>query len=185
MAIAAAAIIVVGGGTAFMLWRAHGTPPAPPQQRAATVRDSSHAGNGDTSVTHGTEAPVIGHNTDTASATPPAERQPTHQAAGSGPVSASSARTAPDTAAIDRELGTLLDAIGDAQAAPRAIQRAQEIYREERLPPLLRAEAAATAASGLYGLKQVGAACEWMAKAIQSNAKQSYIISRTNWGCSP
>jgi serine/threonine-protein kinase len=70
IAIAAAAVIVVGGGTAFMLWRAHGTPPAPAQQSAAMAPDSSHAGNADTSVTGRTDAPVTRHDTSQTSAPP-------------------------------------------------------------------------------------------------------------------
>jgi len=165
-------VIVVGGGTAFMLWRAHGTPPAPAQQNAAMVPDSSHAGNADTSVTGGTEAPVNRH--DTSRAVTPPNPEPQHASPTGG--------TAADTTKINRELGDLLDSTLDSAAAPRAIQRAQQIYNDASLPANLRANAASVVSSGFQGTNHA-LACQWITKAIGLDARAAYITYRKTLGC--
>jgi len=189
IAIAAAAVIVVGGGTAFMLWRAHGTPPAPAQQSAAMAPDSSHAGNADTTVTGGTDAPVNRRDTGRAAIRPKPgpERQVTRDVTGNpGVGTPRGTESRPRTALVRHELDSLLDVTGDTTASPQQIEqvipRAQAIYHDQSLPDSLRAYAASIVSSAFISTDR-GLACTWITNAVNLNAKPSYLAVRTSLRC--
>lgn len=94
-------------------------------------------------------------------------------------------RPAVDSAAIDRELGEMIEPLADAAQRPRVRNRAQAIYDDVDVPARLRADAAFTVANAylLDGKSDDG--CRWagIAARLQPN-NATYKQYRTERSCS-
>jgi serine/threonine-protein kinase len=89
-----------------------------------------------------------------------------------------------DSAAIDRELGKILDLVLDPQTIGTGRVRATAIYDNERAPATLRAQAAFMVAQAFLQESRADQACRWNGLALRlAPTKATYVKFKTDQGC--
>jgi serine/threonine-protein kinase len=90
-----------------------------------------------------------------------------------------------DTAAINRELGDMIEPLADPAQRPRVRNRAQEIYDDVNVPVRFRAEAAFTVANAYLQDQRPNDSCRWSGFALQLQPNNAvYRRYRAEGGCS-
>jgi len=92
--------------------------------------------------------------------------------------------TTVDSAAIDAELGAMIEGMEDPDSRPRLMVRAEDIYRDTMMPANLRGSAAAQVGFGHLLNSDRRRACEWIDRAIVMRPDNSlYKSTRVTWEC--
>jgi serine/threonine-protein kinase len=192
MAVAAAAtVLAVGGGAAALLLNRTGAPAtetaAPP---AAVTGDTAQApAGGQARVASGTPGARAGssdRSTGRSAIGPGAQvsASPTEAPAGAG--------SAVDSAALEHQLGQLLDRILEPDTRSAARQEAMAIYDNAKAPANLRATAGWYVAQAYLEEGRQSEACQWLANAngqtrptepAHQRLRQTFSNLRTRWGC--
>jgi serine/threonine-protein kinase len=160
MAIAAAVtVLVVGGGTAALMLSKGGAKNAPSV----------------TQNTAQTTPPAALSSQPTGNPTRPEGNTRTQHAQPSGAQPTTTApanvtqppRPTVDTAAVNKDLGEMIDQIFEASTRATARQRAQGYYDNPDVPVTLRAQAAFLVAQAFFAEQRVSDACRWNALALE------------------
>jgi hypothetical protein len=103
------------------------------------------------------------------------------QEQGPGPT----APPAIDTAAINTELGLMIDSLDNADRRPSLMVRAQDIFNDVRMPAYLRADAAVNLGYGHWQNDDLPQACGWIDTAMQLMPERRSSLQRikAQWGC--
>jgi hypothetical protein len=89
-----------------------------------------------------------------------------------------------DSAALDRELGDILDLVLDPQTLDSGRIRATAIYDKERAPATLRAQAAFMVAQAFLQESRADQACSWNGRALRlAPSKATYLKFKNDQGC--
>jgi serine/threonine-protein kinase len=159
------AVVVLGGGGAGAVVLLGGNNNQP-ESSAAVPQDT--AGNGATRQNSDSQK---GHAVTTL-----ANRDP-----GTGTVPR---RPSVDSAAIDRQLDSILDLVLDPQTIGTGRSRATAIYDNERVPSTLRAQAAFMVAQAFFQESRTDQACRWNGFALRlAPARESYLKFKREQGC--
>jgi hypothetical protein len=160
MAIAAAVtVLVVGGGTAALIMSKGGNKGAPSvtqntaQETPPGALSSQRTANptrpaGDTKNQHAQPSGAQPTTTAPANVTQPP-------------------RPTVDTAAVNRDLGEMINQIFEASTRATARQRAQGYYDNPGVPVNLRAQAAFIVAQAFFAEQRAADACRWNALALE------------------
>ena len=91
-----------------------------------------------------------------------------------------------DSAAIDTELGAMIEGLDNPNIRPRLMVRAVDIFNDVVMPAYLRGMAAANLGFGHWENQDLPRACEWIDKALMMRPGNfSYQQTRAVWGCTP
>jgi serine/threonine-protein kinase len=121
---------------------------------------------------------VAGGNPVEAAERPPQATLPTARQR----VATASARV--DSAAVHRDLGSILELVGDPATAEAGRRRATTYYENADVPTPLRAQAAFMVAQGYFIKRNNADACRWNGRALRlAPANATYLTFKRDQGC--